>query len=507
MKDMKKIILAILIFSLAPLSLSAKASISNIEIDSLEDGSLSLSWSTDEPSTSFVFFGFSPDHLPYYIGGSEFKRAHRADLTGLKKDTDYYYKIMVTNEKGQVTESYTNYFNTNEMSLTQGLDILNFKKKQVIDQAIAFSFQTSRPAKVLVDYSYNNSSKKTWHNNSYKSSNLVIIKGLKSNYSYNFKITVTDEDGNYTSYSFRAKTSSAIYKQLKLENLKPSYQGQYPVFHDRAIISFNSNILSYSDIYYGTQADRLNKRLKVSAEPSLDHYLSLENLKPGTQYYYQIVLSSALNNLKETSLVYSFKTKDIVPKEIRASVKTFYQDGDLVSLGRNIYIIYDDYKFKVNYQPIIGKQEAKDISSLDLDAFSEQSPYLGPYHEGQILRVEGDRLLYLIYENTRRPLASWQVFSSLNYHSSEINYVSLNELKRYKLGAVVNRAEEISLNKSLNNKLVITEGGSTVYLLVNDKKLPFLSAQAFLKRGYNFSKIIKISEGELNKYQTGTPLF
>jgi hypothetical protein len=504
---MKKIIITSLVLFFIPFSLLAGTSISNIKPGEPTNGQMSLSWNTNEPSTSYVFFGFSPDHMPFYVGSNEYKRSHSAELTGLKKDTDYYYKIMVTNQSGQVTESYTNYFNTKGMSLSSSFNISNFKREQVIDQAIAFSFNTSRSAKVLIEYGYDNNLNKTWRNNSYKLSHQVIIKNLEPGRSYNFKITATDEDDNYTSYSFRANTSSASFSDLKLENLKPSYQGELPIFSDQAIISFDSNILSIADIYIGTKAEKLKRRIKVSSEAQLKHYITIDKLEANTNYYYQVKLSSALNNLKYTSPVYSFKTKDVSTVDFKESIKVFYHNGDLVSHGRNTYIIYDDYKFKVEYSPLIAKQETKDISQVELAAFQLQSPYLGPYREGQILRVEGDRLLYVIYENTRRPLASWEIFFDLNYQASDINIVSKAELNRYKLGKVINRVSDISLNQRLNNRVVSTKTSSTVYLLVNDKKLPFLSAQAFLNNGYSFSQIVNIAESDLNKYQTATPIF
>ncbi len=504
---MKKIFFTSLILLALPLSLFANSAIINIKISKPDNGQVAITWSTNEPSTSYVFFGYSPDHMPFYVGNNQYKQAHQADLTGLRKDTDYYYKIMITNQNGQVTESYTNYFNTKDMSLNQSLVIKNFNKEQAIDKAVAFSFTTSRKAKVLVEYGSNNSLNKSWRNNSYQTQQQIIIKGLEPGTSYNFKITASDEDNNSANYSFRVNTSSANFNELRLENLKPSYYGQYPVFSDKAIISFSSNILSTADIYYGTKADSLNKRVRISDVPSLEHYLNLENLTANTTYYYKIVLSSALNNAKHTSLVFSFKTKEISPESIKESARVSYRNGDLVVIGKNTYVLYDDSKFRVQYSPLIAKQEVKTISQLELDSFKEESSYFGPYHEGQILRVEGDRLVYLISNNTRRPLASWDVFYSLNYSSSEIVYVSKQDLNRYPLGRVVNKAEDISLNRRINNRVVTSPNSSTVYLLVNDKKLPFLSAQSFSNKGYNFSQVINIADSELNKYQIGTPLF
>lgn len=504
---MKKIIITILIYLLIPFSVSAQTSISNIKLGVPDDGRVLLSFNTSEPSTAYVFFGFSPEHTPFYVGSSEFKRSHQIDLTGLRKDTDYYYKIMVTNQNGQVTESYTNYFNTKGMRLSSSFEIFNFQRQQVIDRAISFSFQTSRLARVVIDYGYDNNLNRVWRNNALRTDQQVIIKNLEPGRSYNFRIQATDEDGNMTSYSFRANTSSANFSELRLNNLKPSYQGEYPLFTDKAIISFETNILSIADVYVGTQANNLRRRIRFSDQASLNYYSTIDNLEANTVYYYQIKLTSVLNNLSYTSPVYSFKTKDVSLPEFKESVRVNYQNGDIVSFGRTSYLIYENYRFPINYSPLIAKQEAKSISKLDLDTFEELSPYLGPYREGQILRVEGDRLLYVIYEDSRRPLASWDIFYALNYKASDINLVSRQELNRYRLGSVVNRVSDISLNGRLNNRVATSPNTSTVYLLVNDKKLPFLSAQSFLSRGYNFSMVINISDSELEKYQTSTPLF
>ncbi len=126
------------------------------------------------------------------------------------------------------------------------------------------------------------------------------------------------------------------------------------------------------------------------------------------------------------------------------------------------------------------------------------------YSDGQVVKEANKNAVYLIDGNYKRPLANWDVFTYLNYKSQDIIISKKGELNAYKLGTVIKNSKEITGTTAyLNNRLVKSNSGTTVYLIANGKKMPFYSESAFKNRGYNFKSVRTISASELNSIPDG----
>jgi hypothetical protein len=79
-----------------------------------------------------------------------------------------------------------------------------------------------------------------------------------------------------------------------------------------ALISWSSNYVANSTIYYGTKSTSLNKKVAVSATPKYEHEIFLTNLTPNTIYYYKIVIEKGIYNKKIEATGHSFMT---LPKQ------------------------------------------------------------------------------------------------------------------------------------------------------------------------------------------------
>ena len=84
--------------------------ISNLEILQITDNGASFSWNTDEEANSKIFYGIEQESLDGGISEDELVVNHSMTLSGLTKDSGYYYKAVSCDEKGNCGESEVSYF-------------------------------------------------------------------------------------------------------------------------------------------------------------------------------------------------------------------------------------------------------------------------------------------------------------------------------------------------------------------------------------------------------------
>jgi hypothetical protein len=483
---------------------SASPIISDIHLESIREGSARVVWSTSEPSTGYLYFGASADNMPFYVGDLNMGRLHSADLTGLKSNRGYYYKIVATAENGGRNESFVNYLDTDKFTDTHAATLYDVKKLQTTDTAFALSFFADEPVSVKIKYGTSAGNlNKTWSYGNRKQEFLTIITGLKPATRYYYEITATDEDKNTSSYSGDLTTSSYAYNEIKISNLVPEGSGQTPLLAEGAVITWNTNILATADIAYGTNPKKLNNNQKVTVTSSLSHKAILSKLSPNTTYYYKLKLKSELNKKSFESQIYSFKTAPLTSEYLN----TYFKNGDLVKYKSTTYFIYNNTKIALNNNDkikSISTATPKTITETYFNQYQNGAPYWGVFSDGQVVKDGKKNTIYLIDGNYKRPIANWAVFTHLNYQSKDIVIASSGQLNSYKLGTLIKDSREITGNFSrLNNKLVKSAGDPTVYLVASGKKMPFYSESSFLKRGYNFKSVKTISTTELNDLLNG----
>ncbi len=491
-------------FILTATNTGASPLISDIRATSLQNNAVRIFWSTSENSTGYLYFGESGDNMPFYVGDLNVGRSHSADLTGLKAKTGYYYKIVAVGENGGRSESFINYIDTKNLNDTKSATLYDIKKLQATDTAFALSFFANEPVSIKIKYGTAiDKLDKTWSYGNRKQEFLTIITGLKPATRYYYEIIATDEDKNISSYSGDLTTSSYAVNELKISNLIPESTGQAPLLAENAVITWDTNILATAEIAYGIKPDKLNTNVKVTATSSLSHKATLSKLIPNTTYYYKIKLKSELNKKSFESQIYSFQTAPLTSEYLN----TYFKNGDLVKYKSTTYFIYNNTKIALNNNDkikSISKATPKTITETYFNQYQNGTPYWGMYSDGQVVKEANKNAVYLIDGNYKRPLANWDVFTYLNYKSQDIIISKKGELNAYKLGTVIKNSKEITGTTAyLNNRLVKSNSGTTVYLIANGKKMPFYSESAFKNRGYNFKSVRTISASELNSIPDG----
>ncbi len=485
--------------------------ISNIKIGELKETYVQVTWQTNKPATSQLYFGLAADNLPFFVGGTDSSRVHSADLTGLQKNKSYYFKIIALGDDGGRAESYINYIDTKNMPLTNQSADLIVTQRQAIHNAFALFLTTTRPVNLEIRYGSDlNKLDKTWRQGNFNSAHQIYIRGLQADTRYYYQIIAKDKDGNVSEYTDNIKTvSHNNYDTIKISNLVPESKGQMPLMPEQAFISWETNVLSTAELVYGLSPDKLNSRTVATPAPGdTKHQVVLEKLKPDTIYYYKIKLKSELNKKNFESQIYSLQTTALSNDYLGLH----YHNGDLVSYQGKTYLLFNESKFRVYDNESVNTQKIKpkNIASAHFSYYEEDGAYWGAFYDGQVVKEEKGNTVYLIDGQYKRPIANWSVFTYLNYQAKDIVTAKRGQLSKYKNGAVIKHSQELTgqdkISTIYNNKLVKSESSSAVYILVNGKKLPFIDEDAFINNGFNFSQVKIISDNKIENLPLGMPI-
>ncbi len=87
------------------------------KISSTQD-SVRLTWTLNDYVKSYIKYGETNALSSQNMGEDSFTfKTHRQTLNGLKADTKYYYAVVAENKDGDILQSETKYFTTNEMEM------------------------------------------------------------------------------------------------------------------------------------------------------------------------------------------------------------------------------------------------------------------------------------------------------------------------------------------------------------------------------------------------------
>lgn len=173
------------------------------------------------------------------------------------------------------------------------------------------------------------------------------------------------------------------------------------------------------------------------------------------------------------------------------------------SPGGHLYLLVDDKRRgftnyeafrKIGYNP----QEVENASWEDINSYEEGRPITATstYPTGALLQNKKTGGVYWVIEGKKAPLHD-KAFLTEKFSNKRIIPVSEEELKEYKTtDPVMFESGELLTSPS-------TRG---VYLIENGSKRPFMSAEAFEGRGYEWNNIINVSPQFLAKYPVGEPV-
>jgi hypothetical protein len=238
--------------------------------------SATVSWSTNRTSNSFVKYGTKSGDYGAEVGSSDQVAAHSIALSGLNPGTTYYYKVLWTDEDGNLAESEEQTFTTNAAPFILGVKVTNISLYSAY-----VSFTVKNASSISVNYGKTTSygGLKTISTPTSESTQNILLDNLEEGTTYHLQVVGKDEENNTFSgddYSFQTLPVPKVI-EAKVQQV-----ANMPTATLRAIWTTNTPV-STIVTYYPSANPELSHD-QISLKLSKTHEMILTNLKDDTQY-------------------------------------------------------------------------------------------------------------------------------------------------------------------------------------------------------------------------------
>ena len=422
--------------------------------------------------TKFKWEGFDKDNdnLVYYVylgeKSSNLNLVARTEFEeleiSLKPDTKYFWKVIVEDEKGAISESEIYSFTTVfKPSVPINTGIEDGMKNLPLNVSISWKSEDKDSEIIYYDLYFGKKDNLGLIAEDFKDTN-YSLKNLEPGTTYYWKVIAKDETGLKSESPIWSFSTSHLPSKPKIISPKNSQKG---FSFEKITLEWKSNDLDNDVIYYDLYLGNSSDFLAMILNESTDTKYELQNLKPCTTYYWKVIAYDKKSG-EISSDTYSFKTncppkfeEEFYPKDGEKNVSTTVlikwnaQDADNDKLFFDIYFglkpdkmeliaeNYSDYNYTLKdlkegtkyYWKVLAKDENGGIAESKTFSFeTTNSPILKSIYpeNGSKISVkdslkwdfedpDGDSLVFDIYmgfgdelkliekdykENTYRPL-------------------------------------------------------------------------------------------------------
>ncbi|MFV1871862.1 MAG: fibronectin type III domain-containing protein [Oleiphilus sp.] len=266
-------------------------------VEDVSTSSATISWKTDESSSSVVTFGTSIDNLNQIETASGFSTSHQITLTNLLPATTYYFAVESADLAGNKTNSSPAQLTTNTDESTNELAIVSpLVTERLTGNSITLSWQTNQKAQSrLVCESTNGTSEV--NKTELRKKHILTLIGLEFNTGYRCVVYSTDISGKIVSKVIGLLTTEELDLSPPECSSPPNAEG----FVNFAEISWQSNELASATINY-REKGATQWLQKSIPSLSLTGFEVLTGLQADTDYEHQVSLTDAVGNRADCSL-------------------------------------------------------------------------------------------------------------------------------------------------------------------------------------------------------------
>ncbi len=265
--------------------------------------SINVSWTSSKQTTSYVKV-YQGNQYVSEQGHTGYSQSHEVDVVGLKPETSYRYKLVWTDNNGNLGESQ--WYETNTKKTPQVTDL---KVETISPTKVLASWLTNYSSSTDIEYgvgSYNQSDSIDGNATSFSKT----LNDLQAGKDYQLRVKMTTIDG--TEYSSGATFSTPDLPAIS----NMSYQSVEDAPSATVKVSWQTNVKTSSALTVSPSSNRGKPKSVSDARLKTDHNLTIEGLADQTEY--QLVASGRDEyGNQTTSSVASFKTaKDSRPPQI-----------------------------------------------------------------------------------------------------------------------------------------------------------------------------------------------
>lgn len=265
----------------------------NLQVINITQTSATVTWLTDEASTTYVDYGLTTSYELGTVTGISFTTIHSVDLTGLSPDTLYHFRVRSADFWGNEAVSADQTFRTLAGPDTTPPVISNIQVINITETGAVVTWQTNEPATSVVQYGLTTSYELgTVALTDLVTAHSVPLTGLTPDTLYHFRVSSTDFSGN------SATSSDNTFRTLTPADTTPPVISNIQVINiteTGAVVIWNTNEPATSKIEYGlTTAYELGSITLSDLVTS--HSIPLLGLTPNTLYHFRVSSTDASSN-------------------------------------------------------------------------------------------------------------------------------------------------------------------------------------------------------------------
>ncbi len=281
----------------------------NLAVINITQTSVTITWQTDEASTTLVNYGLTPSYGSTATGVS-FVTSHSVDLSGLTPDTIYHFQAVSADFWGNTARSADQTFRTLAGPDTTPPIISNIQVINITETSADIIWQTNELADSRVDYGLTESYELgTVSSSDLVASHILHLSSLTPNTLYHFRVSSTDEADN------TAVSSDQTFTTLTPLDSTPPVISNIRVINiteTSAVVTWQTDEAANSKVEYGlTVAYELGSVLLSDLVTS--HSVPLISLIPNTLYHFRVSSADAFDNTAVSSDQVFQTLPDITP--------------------------------------------------------------------------------------------------------------------------------------------------------------------------------------------------
>ena len=276
--------------------------ISNMLVSSIINTSATITWTTDQASSSLVNFGTTTGYGSASPLNPTLVTSHSVTLTGLTPGTTYDFDVVSANLGGMSSTSANATFVTTNVTSTPPV-ISNVAAANLTSTSVTVTWTTDQPSSSQISYGTTTG----YGSSTTLDTNLVTahsetITGLAAGTAYDFDVTST------TASSLSTTSPNSTFTTPATTAIPPyvGYVVAWGINNTGATVTWSTDVPATAQMGYGTTT-ALGQLSPLQSAMTASHGVTLTGLNPGTEYYF-VAQSTGADGATGYSSVMTFTT-------------------------------------------------------------------------------------------------------------------------------------------------------------------------------------------------------
>ncbi|KKQ52233.1 MAG: hypothetical protein US70_C0010G0038, partial [Parcubacteria group bacterium GW2011_GWD2_38_11] len=271
---------------------ASPSSLSSIKVESKNLGTATVSWQTDQETTSTVEYGLSTSYGDKKENNS-FTTEHSINLSNLNQGVVYHYRVKGEDKDGRLFASSDQTFEPKSPAKISDIAI-----NDVNEHGAIVTFKTNVPTDANVTYTDIKDGMKTGAQGARELTidHKIELTNLDQGSTFAITIAVRDEQGTEATIKVPDLTTGKDENPPKIDNVKTD-SALTQSDKVQAIISWKTDEQATSSILYKEGRSGDEKEIKITDNLTTGHVGVVTIFKPGTVYNFKVKSIDASGNI------------------------------------------------------------------------------------------------------------------------------------------------------------------------------------------------------------------